>query len=316
METKYIKYQDLNAYEVQDETMRVVILPDWGGKIVSLYDKRHHREWLHINRKFDFQRLPTYEANYIRDFDIGGFDECFPNIGAGPYPVWPWKGISLPDHGEVWALPWNAKQNATGLSLSVYGVRLPYRLEKRIELRPDGLWMSYRAVNRSQFDMPFVWSSHPLVNISEGMYLEVPASTVRVDSCNLRFSELTGVEAGQVVPWPQFRGKDLSVIPGPEAQMSAKLISRELNDGNVSIVDPAENASLTFRFDPKVVTHCGMWLNYGGWAGKPDASPFYNVGFEPCIGVADRLDIALDLGEAGLLPASDELNWYLHLLLK
>lgn len=165
MEIKNIGYQGLDALEMQDETMRLVILPEWGGKIVSLYDKGHRREWLHTSRNFNFQRLPTYDANYIRDFDIGGFDECFPNIGAGPYPVWPWKGVMLPDHGEVWALPWDTEQNTGGLMLSVEGVRLPYRMEKRIELHSGGLWIYYRAINRSGFDMPVLWSSHPLVDV-------------------------------------------------------------------------------------------------------------------------------------------------------
>ena len=300
---------------MQDEAMHLIILPEWGGKIVSLYDKSRNREWLHINRKFDFRRLPTYDSNYIRDFDIGGFDECFPNIGAGPYPAWPWKGVSLPDHGEVWALPWDVEQNSKGLTLSVEGVRLPYRFEKRIELHSDGLWMYYRAINRSRFDMPVVWSSHPLVNIRKGMYLEVPTRTIRVDSCNTLFSKLTGVTSGDIISWPRYHNKDFSVIPGVEAQISAKLVARELTEGSVSLVDPEEGASLKFRFDPKVVTHCGMWLNYCGWAGKPGAEPYYNVGFEPCIGVADRLDVAMDLGEAGLLPARGELAWYLHLSL-
>jgi hypothetical protein len=72
---------------MQNETVLLVILPAWGGKIASLYDKSRSREWLHINRNFSFQRLPNCDANYVRDFDIGGFDECFPNIGAGPYPT-------------------------------------------------------------------------------------------------------------------------------------------------------------------------------------------------------------------------------------
>lgn len=314
MEIRHLVYEGLNGLEMQDEAMRLVILPKWGGKIASLYDKRYNREWLHTNRSFSF-RLPTYDANYIRDYDIGGFDECFPNVGAGSYPIWPWQGVMLPDHGEVWALPWDVAQDASGLTLGVEGVRLPYRMEKRLELRSDGLWMRYRVMNRSPFDMPVLWSSHPLVDVKAGMRLDVPASTVRIDSCNPRFSELTGLEAGQIVSWPQIRGLDLSVIPGPEAQMSAKLMARQLSEGRVAIVDPAEEASLTFRFNPKMVTHCGLWLNYCGWAGKPGAAPYYNVGFEPCIGVADRLDLAVQAGEAGLLPARGELSWHLHLLL-
>lgn len=133
-----------------------------------------------------------------------------------------------------------ASVNTSGVTLTVGGVCLPYRMEKRVELRPDGLWMHYRAINRSPFDMPVLWSSHPLVDVKAGMRLDMPDSTVRIDSCSSRFSELTGVEAGQIVSWPQIGGQDLSAIPGPEAQISAKLMARHLNEGRVALVDPAE----------------------------------------------------------------------------
>jgi galactose mutarotase-like enzyme len=294
--------------------MRIVVLPEWGGKIASLYDRRRKREWLHTNPNFRF-RLPVYGSDYVGDYDIGGFDECFPNIGSGPYPVWPWQGIMLPDHGEVWALPWDVARDSAGLTLTVEGVRLPYRLEKRLELRSDGLWMGYRALNRSPFDMPVLWSSHPLVNVRAGMRLQVPAESVRVDSCNARFAELTGLEPGQIVSWPMIAGQDMRTIPGPEAETAAKLTARQLREGIVALVDPADEARLAFHFEPASVTHCGLWLNYGGWAGKPGAAPYYNIGLEPCIGVADRLDLALQAGEAGLLPARGELSWHLQLRL-
>lgn len=315
MEINEIDYQGLNALEMQDEAIRLIILPEWGGKIVSLYDKSHNREWLYINTNFNFQRLPTYDSNYIRDFDIGGFDECFPNIGAGLYPAWPWRGVVMPDHGEVWALPWEVVQNNSGMTLSVEGVRLPYKLEKRIELHSDGLWMYYSAMNRTRFDMPMLWSSHPLLDVRKGMYLEVPTDSIRIDSCNPLFSDLFGVKPGEIISWPQYREKDFSIILGAEAQISAKMVARKLSAGNVSLIDSQKGRSLTFHFDPNVVTHCGIWLNYCGWAGKPGAEPYYNIGFEPCIGVADRLDVALDLGEAGLLAARDKFTWYLHISL-
>lgn len=65
-------------------------------------------------------------------------------------------------------------------------------------------------------------------------------------------------------------------------------MARDLSEGIVSIVDPEEDANLTIRFDPKIVTHCGLWLNYYGWAGKPLATPYYNVGFEPRIAMYRR----------------------------
>ena len=310
-----IQFEGLPALELRDETLRMVVIPAWGGKIASIYDLRRGREWLHTNRQFTFG-LPLYDADYIGEFDIGGFDECFPNIGAGPYPVFPWRGVALPDHGEVWALPWAVEVQSGALGLRVHGVRLPYSLEKHLSLLGGGrLRIEYRLESRVPFEMPFIWSSHPLLEVHPGMRLEVPAALARVDSRNSVFTARTGVEAGDLVPWPQIGELDLSVIPGPEAGYSVKLVARQLSEGRVALTDPHDGARFEFTFDRQLVTHTGLWLNYGGWSGKAGAEPYYNIGFEPCIGAADRLDLALAAGESAVLPAGGTAAWWLELAL-
>jgi hypothetical protein len=282
MEINATTYHGLQALELRDETLKLVILPEWGGKIASLVDLRRGREWLHTNPHFSF-KLPVYAADYVGGYDVGGFDECFPNIGAGTYPSWPWEGVPLPDHGEVWALPWEARPAGNALDLSVHGVRLPYRLGKSLRL----------------------------LEIQPGMRLEVPATTARVDSASPGFA----ARAGELIPWPVCAGQDLSLVPGPERGLAVKLFAHQLSEGRVAVSDPQDGAHFEFSFDPQVVTHLGLWMNYGGWAGLSGVAPYYNLGFEPCIGVADRLDLALEAHECGLLPAGGELSWWLELAL-
>jgi len=314
MEIEAITHQGLQALALSDEKLRAVVVPAWGGKIASLYDRQRQREWLHTNPHFKFE-LPSYGADYVGLYDIGGFDECFPNIGAGRYPVWPWQAVSLPDHGEVWALPWSARQDDGGLTLAVHGVRLPYRLEKRLSLTDGCLRLAYRAINPTPFEMPFVWSSHPLLDVQPGMRLEVPARSARVEGGTAAFMSQTGVEPGEVVPWPVVGDLDLSTIPGAEAGMAVKLAARELDEGRAALVDPQAGARFEFRFDPVLVPQVGLWLNYGGWSGKDGAPPYYNIGFEPCMGGRDRLDLAMEAGEYGLLPPESTLNWWLEIRL-
>jgi galactose mutarotase-like enzyme len=314
MEIEAITYQGLQALALFDEKLRAVVIPAWGGKIASLYDRQRQREWLHTNPHFKYE-LPSYDGDYVGMFDVGGFDECFPNVGAGQYPAWPWQAVSLPDHGEVWALPWSARQEDGSLTLAVYGVRLPYRLEKRLSLADGCLRLAYRVENPTPFALPFVWSSHPLLDVQPGMRLEVPARSARVDGCSARFAELTEVEPGEIVPWPQIGGLDLSIIPGAEASMAVKLVARELGEGRAALVDPLAGARFEFRFDPALVPQIGLWLNYGGWSGKAGAPPYYNIGFEPCIGGRDRLDLAMEADEYGLLPPESPLNWWLEIRL-
>ena len=63
---------------------------------------------------------------------MSGFDEVFPSIESCYYPVEPWEGVKVPDHGEVWSLPWRYEVHEDSVDLSVHGVRFPYRLQKKI----------------------------------------------------------------------------------------------------------------------------------------------------------------------------------------
>jgi len=52
----------------------------------------------------------AYGAVFV-DQDMSGWDEMFPTINACTYPApSPYAGITLPDHGEVWVLPWEHDQ--------------------------------------------------------------------------------------------------------------------------------------------------------------------------------------------------------------
>ncbi|MGD8997541.1 MAG: hypothetical protein PVH80_05485 [Anaerolineae bacterium] len=87
-----------------------------------------------------------------------------------------------------------------------------------------------------------------------------------------------------------FDSRDLSGVPEPGAGVAVKLFSPPLSEGWAELHDPADSASFRFEFDPHLVTHLGLWVNYGGWAGAADADPYFNLGLEPCIGAPDTLD--------------------------
>ena len=84
-------YEGLAAIVMEDECLRAVVIPGWGGKIASLYDLRHDREWLHRNPHLPY-RLPTYGDDYVRDFDAGGFR---PRPAARAAAVLAWSSLVL-----------------------------------------------------------------------------------------------------------------------------------------------------------------------------------------------------------------------------
>ena len=303
-------HKGLDALCLETAALRVVVIPGWGGKIASLYDRRREREWLHVNPHLPY-RLPTYGADYVRDFDAGGFDECFPNIGVGTFPTAPWDRVLLPDHGEVWSLPWTTAVTGESVTLTVHGVQLPYHLQKTITLRDNCLRCDYRLTNPTPFAMPFIWSSHPTFAVHPGMRLAVPAQTVRVQGSVGAFP----APAGETVGWPHIGAEDCSILPAHDAARAAKLFFTELSEGRVAIADPADGSSCTLLFDLARVPHVGVWMNSGAWAGIPGVQPYYNLAVEPCIGADDALADALAAGAAGVLPASGEQSWWLELVI-
>jgi hypothetical protein len=303
-------FRGLEALLFQSARISSVIIPGWGGKIASLVDRRTGRQWLHTNPLIPY-RLPAYGADYTRDFDAGGFDECFPNIAPGRYPQQPWQGVTLPDHGEVWALPWQIEFSATTLRLSVAGRQLPYRLEKWLSFpAEDCLRLDYRLENLSPYPLSFIWSSHPTLAVMPGMRIVLPAERLRVDSASERFN----MQAGREVAWPWQAGHDLSLLPPREAGWAAKFYTRGLAGGWAVLSDPSNQAALRFEFDPELVTHIGLWMNFGGWTGVFGAEPYYNLAIEPCIGVADRLVTAMEEGEYGVIPPGGVSAWWLNLV--
>ena len=82
-----------------------------------------------------------------------------------------------------------------------------------------------------------------------------------------------------------------------------------------AVLDPTGTHSFTFRFWPNEISHVGLWMNYGGWSGC-GSEPYFNLGLEPCIGGADGLPNAKNIGEYALLPAKQSRDWMLELLIR
>jgi galactose mutarotase-like enzyme len=304
-------FAGLPAVQMSNNELRLTIIPELGGKIVEMKDLRRGREWLALNKTAPF-RLPKYGASFVGDYDYGGFDECFPTITACRYPKPPWQGAPLPDHGEIWSLPWELHQEAEKIDLVAQGVNLPYEFRRTIELLSNGgIHFAYQVTNKSPYPMEFLWSSHPLLSVHPGMQIDIPETRLHVDTA-ISFP----ARPGDVIPWPRYRGLDLNLVPESSAGMAVKLFSDRLSEGWAVLSDPNDGAALRFDFDPRAITHLGLWLNYGGWTGIPGGKPYFNLAIEPCIGETDNLETGMGEGnQVGALDAHQVKVWQLDITL-
>lgn len=314
---------DVPAIELANGRLTLTLVPAIGGKIVSLVDEASGREWLARNPHLPL-RLPRYDGSFVEAFDSGGLDECFPSVAPVAYGAEPWRGTAIPDHGELWCQPWEVEivessDEAIVLHAVCHGARLPYRFERRLTLAAGAptVALDYCVTNLTPFAMPFVWSIHPLLAIEAGMSLHLPTGVdrVRVDGSTPGFLG----EAGSTCSWPSPRADiDLSRVPLADAARAAKIFTPPLaGDEAVEtlIRDEAEGHTFGFRFQPHEVTHVGVWMNYGGWSGS-GSPPYFNLGLEPCIGGADSLETARQLGECATLAARSSRRWSLTLFMR
>jgi hypothetical protein len=320
-------YRGFTALEMGNDQIQLVVVPGLGGKIAQILHLPSGVQWLWENPNLSY-RTPVYGASYDKEFDLGGLDECFPTVGQDYFPVAPWKGIAIPDHGELWSQPWEvtARQASTdevSLRMACHGVRFPYRFERTLTLRGDAatIHLSYGLTNLSPFDFPFLWSIHPLLKSEAGMQLILPAGVERI-RVDFSSDDWLG-QMGTLHTWPRTQGDreevvDLSWLPLVEAKRAVKFFTLPLTGDEqveTGLVDARGERSFRFRFSPSEVTHVGIWMNCGGWT-PLGGDPYYNLGLEPCLGGADLLSIAANQWrDAAILAGRATRRWSLDLIL-
>jgi hypothetical protein len=303
MDVRSCRVDFVDAVAVSRGDLRLLVAPELGGKICSI-------QWRGREVLTRSELRPAYYEAPFADFDASGFDECLPSIGPCELSVAPWTGSAVPDHGEVWSIPWSHEVDSDQLLLRTHGIRFPYSFEKAITLvDEDHISLRYRLINHAPFPFPFIWSAHPLLAIRPGSRILLPDGIrVLVDwSRDKRLGEpLTEHD------WPETRDRDgqlvdLSLILDRKAGTVEKLYTNRLNEGWCALHDAADGFYVAMLFDPDEIPFVGLSINFGGW---PVEGPgYYNLGLEPCNGFPDRLDLALERGSCPVVPPTGQLSW-------
>jgi hypothetical protein len=301
------------AVSVNTGPLVLTLVPALGGKISSLLDIRSGREWLWRHPRLPYARIAA-DADYGAHADTGGWDECFPSVGPCIYPLPPWKGAPIADHGELWAqvaeLDITEGADQVALQCSWAGVALPYRFTRTLHLERGAARVraEYRVVNLSDAPLNFLWSAHPLLAIAPGMRLELPAAATYNCWASVP-PDLLPAMSGLQVP---LSAVDLNCLPRPNGT-ALKLWSDPLppDAGHAALY--ALEGSLHMRWDPALLPQIAFWLNLGAWAGD-GGPPLYNLGLEPCIGAQDSLaDAITEHNLAARLSPYGTRGWWMEL---
>ncbi len=287
--------RDFGFVELRGGGTRLLIVPSIGGRIAEL--EIAGRQWLWNSDLIPWGAGVEGES-YVETADFGGYDECFPTLGACRVPGWVkhFGGIELPDHGELWSqVPQVDVRTSPGgqiAELTWNGNRMPYVFKRKARVDATGrITLDYSVANTSSDRIPFIWSSFPSFSLTSETRL------VLHEGARLRVFARHGLELGDPRAehrWPVIRAMGKAndfVAPWDVAKRYACKLFVDMPDGLATLREGSQE--LRFRFDPQQVPHMGIWINKKGWTPFNDEEPYCNIVFGPALGAPDTLSDAM-----------------------
>lgn len=288
---------------LENAKLRIVLVPGLGGKVISLVDKRTDDELIWLNA-----RVPPRSVAFGSGFDdnfAGGWDELYPN--DEPEEL---AGEQLPDHGELWTLPWSATTGTTaGTAWVEMSVRTPITssmVVKRISIGTAAdVYTDYQLTNTGRTDQPFLWKSHVAVALRSDTQITLAADQVLVHD----FGAPRGRPAGGVITWPWLAAEgvthDLRTLPNTtDRGVSEFLIATEMERGACGVSHPGAGTGLQLTWDLAALPSCWLFASYGGgWRGLDV------LVLEPCTGYPLSVAEGVTAGTHQILTAGGTLQW-------
>lgn len=289
-------YKGFLSITIENEQIRMVIVPSLGAKLVSLIYKPSGKEWLIDSGERPF-RQPEYGSSF-GEWDMSGWDECFPTINECPWEMD--KSINLPDHGEIWSLPWTYRIEENEVICSVESQLLSYQFTRSISFYSSNkVRMNYRVVNKSDQPIPFLWVPHPQLAVTEPTRILLPESMSEM----LCVYEGHRLKNGETYAWD-----DISLIYPAVTGDGRKFYYEGQVPASWTGLYGQESENFLIVSVPKDrVPYLGVWMDEGMFNDRVTCA------LEPSIGYYDSLNMAVSNGTAQTIPAHDSFEWYVDI---
>lgn len=314
----------LRTVRLENQRMSVSLLPEAGGKIAELIDRRSGRNWLWRNPHLPIRR-PVYGSDYGSELDSGGWDEIL--FSTSPCEIGLPDGTRhrIPDHGDLVGQAWQVEESAAleagpaVCDLTATGRVFDFRWRRVASLDAERplLTLNYSLENTGDSPWPWAWCAHPLIAVERGMRIELPAGReFRVaDSKRLNLDPTASEFAWPCLPLVDGGAIDLaaSFDSGAESdRFAAKLFARSASPGAVSISSANRTERLTIRYDERQIPWLGLWINNRAWSGC-GSQPHLNLGLEPSTSPCESLTEAIAEGWTEQLEPGKIRTWSLSL---
>lgn len=291
---------------LENETLRVIILPQMGGRIISLF---------HKEKSFEAAAQPGREAgksgvpasSYHFAPYAYGMDDAFPNIDEEDI-VWKGRKLHYPDHGEIWRT--DCRTYGCGrewAELTAVSPVFSYCYKKRLSLEGNSLRIHYRIENTGAEELPAIWTWHGLTRYEEDMEILLPEGAERFR--NVLDGSILG-EEGVIYPL-QNEIYDFTGVPRAESHEMVKYyVESHITEGKCGFYYPSADLSCILRYDAEKLPYLGVWITAGGFQGD------YNCALEPCNGFYDSIGKAAANKRLPVLAAGENMEFELNILLE
>ncbi len=295
--------QGFTVKGLRSATAELLMVPELGGRIISLRSRKTGREWCWHQPRPDWL-WRNQAGDGFGASPQAGIDECVPTVAACDL-----RGRSVPDHGEVWFQDWHLDPEAlerqelcASLALTVS----PFIFSRSIRALADGAFrFDYTLTNTGAEAEPYLWSFHPLKTIELGDRLELPAG---VTSLRLDGGLGTPIQRGDLWTYPEFSQVrlDRCEVPGMPGGC-VKGFAGPLTHGRAAVVNERTGDRFQLDWHAAELPFLGVWINRGHGG-------FHHVALEPCTGAPDSLLQAMDDWHHGsILQAGDTVRWSIQL---
>ena len=284
-----------------NDQVQVGMIPGLGAKVDSITHLPTGREWLLAPAR----ALPDRHeyASAFTDTALCGWDEMLPTVDPCRYPAPPYADVELPDHGEVWALPWDVvERTATSVTCAVEGRALPYRLRRTVSIDGPTITMRYALAVDGETELALLWSPHPQFTVRPGTTLRLPPT---VNQLTAIVQEPHGCSEHRVLPAGEAGLDCTEIVPAGRDMML--YLEPEARADWAELRDP-DGCWLQMSWETEHLPYLAVWMDHGRY------SPAV-VCPEPMSGFYDDLARAHHNDRILIVTPGQPVEWAIHVTL-
>ncbi|GGN88616.1 aldose 1-epimerase [Haloarcula pellucida] len=288
----------IDALFLENDHLRVELLPGKGGDLTRIVDKRTDtnvlfeapHEW---RAPADGPVGAPDGAFAFLDHYPGGWQSVLPGAG-GPSEA---HGAPLGLHGESTLVPFETELLAdsaerVSVRLTASLTRYPFDVERDVTLSAgeSAIEVSERVTNTGEVPVDYSWLQHVALGeplVAPEATLTVPCETVHVDPDQT--ADTARLPPGETFEWPVCETDggpvDLREFPPADDRVHDLVALADLNEGRYTVSNPELDLGVTVEFPASLYEYLWYWQPFGGFEDAPFFGRNYNVGLEPCTSI-------------------------------